>query len=55
MKKAKIILILSLLILISLLIVFIMNRPADESGSESETKPVSKLEQYQAEYKDANK
>ena len=50
MKKAKIVLIFSLLILISLLVVFIVTRPSDEN--EAEPKAVSKLEQYQAGLKD---
>ena len=50
MKKAKIVLIFSLLILISLLVVVILTRPADES--EAEPKAVSKLEEYQASLKD---
>lgn len=50
MKKAKIVLIFSLLVLISLLVVFIVTRPTEEN--EAEPKPVSKLEQYQAGLKD---
>ncbi|MBO4781462.1 MAG: hypothetical protein IK007_03670 [Lachnospiraceae bacterium] len=50
MKKAKIVLIFSLLVLIALLVVFIMSRPKEES--EVTEKPTSKLEQYQ---KDLNK
>jgi len=50
LKKAKIVLIFSLLILISLLVVFIVTRPSDET--EAEPKAVSKLEQYQAGLKD---
>ena len=50
MKKAKIVLIFSLLVLISLLVVFIVTRPVEEN--DAEPKPVSKLEQYQAGLKD---
>ena len=50
MKKAKIVLIFSLLVLIALLVVFIMSRPKEKS--EVTEKPTSKLEQYQ---KDLNK
>lgn len=53
MKKAKIVLIFSLLVLISLLVVFILSRPVDEN--EAAPKPVSKLEQYQAGLKDTDK
>ena len=54
MKKAKIVLIFSLLVLIALLVVFIMSRPSEEN--EVSEKPTSKLEQYQKELnKEANK
>ena len=53
MKKAKLVLIFSLLVLIALLVVYIMSRPAEET--EAEQKPVSKLEQYQADLKDTDK
>ena len=50
MKKAKIILLLSLLVFITLLIIYITSL----SSKEEENKPVSLREQYQLEY-EANK
>ncbi|MCR5205108.1 MAG: hypothetical protein K6E47_08615 [Lachnospiraceae bacterium] len=50
MKKAKIVLIISLLIFITLLIVFITSM----SSNGDDSKPVSLREQYQMEY-EANK
>ena len=46
MKKAKIVLIISLLIFIGLLLYFIFTAPS----KESDEKPVSLREQYQKEY-----
>ena len=50
MKKAKIILIISLLVFISLLLVFIFTKP--QGGKEKAT---SALEQYQKEYNENTK
>ncbi|MBR4341677.1 MAG: hypothetical protein IKP88_03020 [Lachnospiraceae bacterium] len=50
MKKAKIVLILSLLVFITLLIVFLVSG----SKNKEEEKPVSQREQYQREYEQKN-
>ena len=49
MKKAKIVLLISLLIFIGLLLFFIFTTPGNE---DSENKPVSLREQYQKEYEE---